>query len=77
MACAARSAFALARLQHCHYHRKWYGDLLFRAYDLPFDILVVVRSSTCGAQAIHVVLDIVIAELADLTMSPVSTERPI
>ena len=41
-------------------------DLLFRADDFPLDTLVIVRSSTRGAQAIHVVLDIVVAELAYL-----------
>ena len=52
-------------------------DLLFRAYDLPLDILVVVRSSTCGAQTIHVVFYVVVAELADLAMRSVNTQRPV
>lgn len=34
--------------------------------DLPFHALLVVWSSACWAQAVHVVLDIVVTELANL-----------
>lgn len=42
---------------------------LFGGDDLVFDVLVVVRSSTRGTQAVHVVLDIVVAELTYLQQS--------
>lgn len=40
--------------------------LLFRTDNLPFDALIIVRSSASGTQAIHVVLDVVVAELTHL-----------
>ncbi len=40
--------------------------LLFRADHFPFDVLLIVWSSTCGAKAVHVVLDIVVTKLAHL-----------
>lgn len=42
------------------------SHVLFRCDDLPLYCLLVVRSSTCRTQAVHVILDIVEAELADL-----------
>jgi hypothetical protein len=41
-------------------------DLLFRADDLPFYGLVVIWPAACRTEAIHVILDIVETELADL-----------
>lgn len=50
--------------------------LLFGADDFPLDVFLIVRSSACGAQAIHVILDIVVTELAYLeTASQSSFER--
>jgi hypothetical protein len=40
--------------------------ILFLSYDFPLYCLLVVRASTGRAQSVHVVLDIVEAELADL-----------
>lgn len=40
--------------------------ILFRCHDPPNDRFLVVGSPTCGAQAVHVLLDIVEAELTDL-----------
>jgi hypothetical protein len=45
------------------------GDVLFGCDDLPFHCLFIVRSSAGGTQAVHIVLDIVVAELADLEWS--------
>lgn len=42
------------------------SDALFRCDDLPLHALFVVRSSACWTQAVHVVLDIVVAKLANL-----------
>lgn len=42
------------------------GDILFLRYHLPLYRLLVVRSSAGRTQPVHVVLDIVEAELADL-----------
>ena len=39
---------------------------LFLTDVLPFDALLVVCPPTCGAKTIHVILDIMVAELADL-----------
>jgi hypothetical protein len=41
-------------------------DILFLCYDLPFDSLFVIRSATGWTQAIHIIFDVVEAELADL-----------
>lgn len=51
-------------------------NILFGTDNLPFDTLVIVRSSTCRAQAVHVVLDIVVAELAYLGKLNRSVQRP-
>lgn len=42
-------------------------SLLFWRDLLPPNVLVIVLSSTCGAQAVHGSLDVVVAELAYLT----------
>ena len=39
---------------------------LFWAHNFPLYRLVVVSSSTCWAKAVHIVLDVVETELADL-----------
>ena len=41
-------------------------DLLFLCYDLPLNSLLVVWPSTCRAQTIHIILDVVEAKLTDL-----------
>lgn len=41
-------------------------DVLFLCDDLPLHTLLVIWSSACWAQAVHIVLDIVVAELANL-----------
>lgn len=55
-------------------------DVLFRRHDLPLYRLFVVWSSARGAQAVHVRLNVVEAELADLswseTMSAAGDEMP-
>ena len=43
--------------------------LLFRTDNLPFDTLIIIRSSAGRAQSIHVVLDVVVAELANLKVT--------
>ena len=48
-----------------HLSRAMYGRLFGRD-DLVLDVLVVVGPPARGAQAVHVVLDIVVAELTDL-----------
>jgi hypothetical protein len=40
--------------------------LLFRSNNFPLYCLLVIRSSTGRTQAIHIILDIVVAELANL-----------
>jgi hypothetical protein len=40
--------------------------LLFRSDNFPFYCLLIVWSSTSGTQSIHIILDVVIAELTDL-----------
>lgn len=42
------------------------GNALFLGDHLPFYRLLIVRSAACGTQTVHVVLDIVEAELAHL-----------
>lgn len=42
-------------------------NILFLCDNLPLYCLLVVRSPTCRTQTIHVVFDVVEAELADLT----------
>jgi hypothetical protein len=41
-------------------------SLLFRRYHFPLDGLLIVGAPTCRTQAVHVVLDVVEAELTDL-----------
>lgn len=43
------------------------GGGFLRGYRLVLDVGVVVRSSTSGAQAVHIVLDVVVAELTYLS----------
>lgn len=47
-------------------------DILFSGGRIEFDVLVIVGPSTCGTQAIHGGLDIVVAELADLQTRDIS-----
>jgi hypothetical protein len=48
-----------------HLSRAMYS-CLFGSNDFVLDVLVVVGSPTCRTQAVHVVLDIVVAELTYL-----------
>lgn len=41
-------------------------NLLLGTNNFPLYALVIVRSPTGGTQAIHIVLDVVVAELTDL-----------
>lgn len=40
---------------------------LFLTDVLPFDVLLIVSPPACGAKSVHVVLDVVVAELTDLS----------
>ena len=43
-----------------------FDDILFRCHNSPYNGFFIVRSSTCRAQTIHVLFDVVETELADL-----------
>lgn len=74
LAWAAWSALTLKASQRCPQLLQNGDGPLFRTYFLPLDVLIVVRSSTCGAKTVDVVFDVVVAKLADLDMKVISTE---
>lgn len=49
-----------------HVWGKHEAHLLFWSDNFPFYCLLIVWSSTSGTQSIHIILDVVIAELTDL-----------
>ena len=63
-------------LMFLHLSRLMYGGL-FRRDDLVLDVLVVVGPPARRAQAVHVILNIIIAELTDLRLlvSTVARDR--
>ena len=64
------SAFCLLEISETLSYAKGNAGLLFGADNLPFDALVVVRSSACRTEAVHVVLDVIVAELTYLVQVP-------